>query len=351
MMISLGEIAELVEGRLSGDPLLPITGTATIRDAIAGQITLVDKQKLIPQLLKSSASAAIVAEGIEPSGLPFITVGDVHRSFAKITTYFQPPRARGVAGISPRAEIHETASIGEGCDIHSDATIGEGVVIGKRSIIHPGVRIMSGCRIGDDVTIFPNTVLYENTVVGDRSILHAGAVIGGYGFGYETVEGAHRLSAQLGNVEIGHDVEIGSGTTIDRGTYGPTTIGDGTKIDNLVMIAHNCRIGRHNIICSQVGIAGSCLTGDYVIMAGQVGIRDHITIGERAIIGAQAGVMSDVPAGAHYLGSPAMPEREQMHIFAAEARLPEMRRQLKALQRTVDELVAALNGKSQQDAA
>jgi UDP-3-O-[3-hydroxymyristoyl] glucosamine N-acyltransferase len=144
---------------------------------------------------------------------------------------------------------------------------------------------------------------------------------------------------------------VGACSTIDRGTYGPTTVGEGTKIDNHVMIAHNCRIGRHNIICSQVGIAGSCTTGDYVVLAGQVGIRDHVRIGDRAVVGAQAGVMCDIPAGAHYLGSPAMPEREQMHIFAAESRLPEMRKQLKALQRMVESLAATLANSSRHDAA
>ena len=140
---------------------------------------------------------------------------------------------------------------------------------------------MAGSQIGPDVTIFPNAVLYENTVVGPRCVIHAGAVLGAYGFGYYCVDGRHQLSAQLGNVVLGADVEIGAGTTIDRGTYGPTIIGEGTKIDNQVMVAHNCRIGRHNMLCSQVGIAGSTTTGDYVVMAGQVGVRDHVHIGDR----------------------------------------------------------------------
>ena len=170
---------------------------------------------------------------------------------------------------------------------------------------------MAGCRIGRGATIFPNAVLYENTVVGPRCVIHAGAVLGAYGFGYETVDGRHTLSAQLGNVVLGADVEIGAGTTIDRGTYGPTVIGEGTKIDDQVMIAHNCRIGRHNMLCSQVGIAGSTSTGDYVVMAGQVGVRDHVHIGERAVLGAMAGVINDVPDGARMIGIPATPEREQ----------------------------------------
>ena len=164
----------------------------------------------------------------------------------------------------------------EDVDVHPLATIGDDVTIGAGSTIHSGVHIMAGSQIGEDVTIFPNAVLYENTVVGPRCLIHAGAVLGAYGFGYEQVEGRHRLTAQLGNVVLGADVEVGAGTTIDRGTYGPTVIGEGTKIDNLVMVAHNCHIGRHNMLCSQVGIAGSTTTGDYVVMAGQVGVRDHV---------------------------------------------------------------------------
>ncbi|MCL4194437.1 MAG: UDP-3-O-(3-hydroxymyristoyl)glucosamine N-acyltransferase, partial [Thermoguttaceae bacterium] len=211
--------------------------------------------------------------------------------------------------------------------------------IGDRATIYPGVHILAGCKIGDDVTIFPNVVLYENTVIGARSVIHAGAVLGAYGFGYSSDQTGHRLSAQLGNVVVESDVEIGAGSTIDRGTYGPTTIGAGTKIDNQVMVAHNCTIGKHNMLCAQVGIAGSTTTGDYVVMAGQVGVRDHVRIGDRAILGAMAGVINDVPADARMVGIPATPEREQMIKQAALAKLPEMRRQLKQLQAEVNQLL------------
>ena len=197
---------------------------------------------------------------------------------------------------------------------------------------------MAGSQIGQDVTIFPNAVLYENTIVGPRCVIHANAVLGAYGFGYGFADGRHVLSAQLGNVVLEADVEIGAGSTIDRGTYGPTTIGEGTKIDDLVMVAHNCRIGRHNMLCSQVGIAGSTTTGDYVVMAGQVGVRDHVHIGNRAVLGAMAGVTNDVPEGARMIGIPATPERDQKIKQAAFSKLPEMRRQLKKLQRLAAQL-------------
>jgi UDP-3-O-[3-hydroxymyristoyl] glucosamine N-acyltransferase len=241
--------------------------------------------------------------------------------------------------VSPQAFISDSASIGHNVDVHAGVTVGRDVTIGDGSTIHAGVHLMDGCKIAENVTIFPGAVLYENTVVGARSIIHACVVLGCHGFGYKTVAGKHQLSAQLGYVEIGEDVEIGANTTIDRGTYGPTVIGDGTKIDNLVMIAHNCRLGQHNMICSQVGIAGSTTTGDYVVMAGQVGVRDHVHIGDRAVLGAMAGVVNDVPAGSHMLGAPAIPEREQKVNFAMLAKLPEMRRQLKQLTQTVDRLI------------
>jgi UDP-3-O-[3-hydroxymyristoyl] glucosamine N-acyltransferase len=194
-------------------------------------------------------------------------------------------------------------------------------------------------------------VLYENTVVGSRSILHSGAVIGAYGFGYKLVDGRYQVSAQLGNVELGADVEIGACTTIDRGVYGPTVIGEGTKIDNQVMIAHNCRIGRHNIICSQVGIAGSTTTGDYVVMAGQVGVRDHVHIGEGAVLCAKCGVSNDVPAGEHMLGNPATTLREQKLKQAVFTRLPEMRKQFKDFERALERIEQRLGMRPDQAAA
>ncbi len=186
--------------------------------------------------------------------------------------------------------------------------------------------------------IHANVTLYEYTRIAERVVIHAGTVIGAYGFGYRQQAGRHVPTAQLGYVSIERDVEIGACVTIDRGTYGATRIGEGTKIDNQVMIAHNCKIGRHNLLCSQVGIAGSCQTGDYVVLAGQVGLKDHITLGDRTIVGAQAGVMDNCAGDEVYLGSPATPQREQMQIMAVERRLPEMRRELKQLRREIDRL-------------
>jgi UDP-3-O-[3-hydroxymyristoyl] glucosamine N-acyltransferase len=340
MQATLAELAALVDGRLTGDGELVIRGAAPLRDAQPGDITLLDNPDRGNLLASSKASAVVIPDLFDGPGLPAIRVEDAHRAFALIISRFRPPRAESAIGVSPYATVSPTAVLGANVDIHPQASVGDDVEIGDGSIIHSGVRIMAGSKIGPDVTVFPNAVLYENTVVGPRSIIHAGAVLGAFGFGYSRRDGRHELSAQLGNVIVEADVEIGANTTIDRGTYGPTVIGEGTKIDNLVMIAHNCQVGRHNMLCAQVGIAGSTSTGDNVVMAGQVGVRDHVHIGEQAVLGAMAGIIGDVPDGARMVGIPATPERDQKIKQVAFAKLPEMRRQLRKLQGAVDQIVS-----------
>ncbi len=342
MHVTLAQLAALVDGTFIGDGETVIHDAASLRDAKIGQITLVDGDPRNQDLSGCCASAVIVPKSVQLELLPAIQVDDVHRAFAAIVLHFHPRRTCRRIGISPAAVVSPTARLAADVDVHPLATIGDDVVIGSGSTIHSGVHVMAGSQIGKNATIFPNAVLYEDTVVGPRSVIHAGAVLGAYGFGYGFVDGRHELSAQLGNVEIGADVEIGAGSTIDRGTYSPTVVGDGTKIDDLVMIAHNCCIGRHNMLCSQVGIAGSTSTGDYVVMAGQVGVRDHVHIGERSVLGAMAGITNDVPPDCRMIGIPATPERDQKIKQAAFSKLPEMRRQLKRLQRTVDAMVEQL---------
>ena len=342
MQATLAELAALVGGEVAGPGDLVVYGAAPLCDAVVGQITLVDRQEKGRGLASSAAVAVVCPRSFRPPTMPAIQVDDVHRAFAAIINFFRPPRRQDRIGISPLAVISPTAKLAENVDVYPLASIGPDVTVGAGSTIHSGVHILAGSRIGEEVTIFPNVVLYENTVVGRRCILHAGAVLGAYGFGYDQLEGRHCLTAQLGNVVLEADVEIGAGTTIDRGTYGPTVIGEGTKIDNLVMVAHNCHLGRHNMLCSQVGIAGSTATGDYVVMAGQVGVRDHVRIGRGAVVGAKAGVINDIPDAARMIGIPATPERDQKVKQAAFARLPEMRQQLKQLQRTVAALVGRL---------
>jgi UDP-3-O-[3-hydroxymyristoyl] glucosamine N-acyltransferase len=338
MPTRLAELRDLVQGRLRNDGEVAIHGAAALANVRAGEITLIDQAKKADQLARSAAAAAVVPPGTEVGALPAIEVEDVHAAFERIVVHFRPPRGVRRIGVSNHALVSQSARLGSDVDVHPWATIDDDVEIGRGVTIHAGVHVMAGCRIGEQVTIFSNAVLYEETRVGARCIIHAGAVIGAYGFGYKVVEGRHHLSAQLGWVELGDDVEVGAGATIDRGSYGPTIVGEGTKIDNLVQIAHNCRIGRHNLICAQVGIAGSTTTGDYVVMAGQVGVKDHVHVGDRAVLGAMAGVMADVPAGETWAGIPAANFQEIRHRYVAFGRLPEMRHDLRNLERAVEEL-------------
>jgi len=346
---TLLQLAELVGGQLIGDPAMEIRAAAVLSEVKAGEITLVDHADRLKQLAATEAAAVVISEKVFCNWPAAIVVTDVAAAFATIIKHFRPQRIRDCIGISPRAYVSPSAKCGRGVNIHPGVSVGDDCVIGENTTILPGAQILAGCQLGRDVTIGPNSVLYDYTVVGDRSIIQGGAIIGAFGFGYSHVAGKHVISAQLGYVEIGCDVDVGAASTIDRGTYGPTTIGDGTKIDNLVQIAHNCRIGRHNLICAQVGIAGSSSTGDYVVIGGQAGLRDHVKIGTGARLSAMAGIVNDVPDGAVMLGIPATPEREQKLKLAALAKLPEMRQEFKQMRRTVAALQNSVGGAQAQE--
>lgn len=344
---TLGQLAELVGGRLEGDAALEILGAATLSEVEAGQITFIDQPERARQLASTQAVAVVLPEKLDWKLIvggdalirrAALRVADVHVAFTKIVLHFRPPRRAPIVGVSSHAFVSRSARWGKSVSIHAGATVGDDCQIGDGTTIGPGAHLLAGCIVGRDVTIGPGAVLYENTIVGDRSIVHANVVLGANGFGYSQVGGRHVPAAQLGWVQVGADVEIGAGTTIDRGTYGATQIGDGTKVDNMVQIAHNCRLGRHNLICSQVGIAGSTTTGDYVVMGGQAGVRDHVHIGTGAMLSAMAGITNDVPDKAVMMGIPATPDREQKLKQAALAKLPEMRKEFKELRATVAEL-------------
>ena len=328
---SLEVLAACVGGEIRGNASLLCDSAATLETAGPQSITLVDTAERMHLLAKSRAAAAVVPRGTGELDRTTIEVEDVHAAFATIVRHFRPQRMATPVGISPQAAVDPSAQLGAGCEIHPFATIGADVVLGENVTVHSGCHVSAGCRIGRNTVLHAGASLYEDTIVGERVIVHANAVLGANGFGYKVVDGRYELSAQLGWVELGDDVEVGAGTTIDRGTYGPTTIGEGTKIDNMVMIAHNCRIGRHNMICSQVGVAGSTSTGDWVVMAGQVGVRDHVHIGDGAILGARSGVSNDIPAKTTVLGEPAIELRERKLQLATMTKLPQMRKQLKGL--------------------
>ncbi|MDR1494344.1 MAG: UDP-3-O-(3-hydroxymyristoyl)glucosamine N-acyltransferase [Planctomycetaceae bacterium] len=337
MTYTLAELAELVNGIVAGNQNPAIYGAAPIHHAGEGDVTFLAQPEKISQLAQCKASAVVVPRALTADprftaiAMPTIQTDDAASAFETIVRHFCPPRKQNKREIHSAAIIDPTAVLGKDVSIAPYVVIEKDAIIGDRATISAGVKIMAGCKIGADAIIFPNAVLYENTVIGERCIIHACAVLGAYGFGYDSSQGSHVLSRQLGNTVLGDDVEVGACSTIDRGTYSPTFIGDGTKIDNLVMIAHNCRIGKHNLICAGTGIAGSSTTDDYVVMAGRVGVRDHVHIGKGAVLGAMAGVIGSVPDGARVVGIPATPEKEQMRMQVAKAKLPEMRQELKKL--------------------
>lgn len=346
--IALKQLAALVDGRLDGDPDVAIHDAETLVAAREGDITFVAEERDLNRLAGSQAAAVVASKSVSIDALPSIHVADVHAAFSRIVEHLRPAWADGGLPASQKSWTearNPSARIAPDAVIHPTACIAADVQIGARAVIHAGVSLGPGARLGEDVVVHPNVVVYGGSRIGDRCTLHAGAVIGAYGFGYDTVDGRHERGPQLGYVELGDDVEIGASTTIDRGTYGATRIGDGTKIDNLVMIAHNCQIGKANIICSQVGVAGSTVTGDYVVMGGQCGVRDHVRIGRRVMLGAQCGVSNDVPDDSVMLGSPATPIRDQRAQMISQMRLPEMRRQLRELMKQVAELERKLGGR------
>jgi UDP-3-O-[3-hydroxymyristoyl] glucosamine N-acyltransferase len=322
---TLGALATLIGGQLVGDPDLPIHAARPINDAGPGDITFLDGDKHLARLAECPAAAAVVGPSVAVEGKALIRVADPLAAFVTVVTHFRGPAVEDETGISPQAAIHPSATVGPGARIAPFAVVGANAVVGARCRLAAGSVVGRNCRLGDDVTLHPHVVLYDETRLGDRVTIHANSVIGGDGFGYRVQNGGHVKVPQLGTVEVGDDVEIGACTTIDRGTFGPTRIGAGTKIDNLVMIAHNCQVGRHNILVSQVGMAGSSSTGDHVVIAGQVGIVDHVHIGDRSVIGGQAAVTKDVAPGSRMLGSPATPERDQKRILMSLLHLPEFR--------------------------
>jgi UDP-3-O-[3-hydroxymyristoyl] glucosamine N-acyltransferase len=349
VVATLEQLAALVRGRLVGDGNVPIHAARPVAEAGPGDITFIENERYAKMLRTSPASAVIVGPhfkrattGEREPTLPLIEVDDPMLAFLAVRSHLVGASKPRWSGIHPQAWVAPSAKIGANVAIYPFASVGAEAEIGDGTTLHPGVVVGDRCKIGRDVVIHPNAVLYRDVVLGDRVEIHAGTVIGGDGFGYRLIDGRHVKVPQAGRVEIGDDVEIGSNCTVDRATFEATRIGAGSKIDNLVMIGHNNQIGRHNLLCGQVGIAGSCKTGDYVVMAGQAGIKDNREIGDRVIVGAQAGVHRNIPSGQEVLGSPAIPAREQRRVFQMIARLPEMHRQLRELAAQVALLTAAL---------
>jgi len=313
-------LANYLGGEVIGDGAVPLTGFASAERARAGDLTFAEKDASFAAADASGASAVLIAGSFVSTTKVLIRVANPRVAAARAIPLFFPPE-EPVPGIHPSAvialsaRVDATAQIGPGCVVHA------GVTIGARSVLTGGNHVGRDCEIGDDARLLPNVVLYARTRVGHRVTIHAGTVIGSDGYGYVFAEGRHLKMPQVGNVIIQDDVEIGANTTIDRGGTRDTVIGEGTKIDNLVQIGHNCSIGRHCFIVSQTGISGSVEVGDYVMLGGQVGIADHLTIGEGARLKARSGVITDVPANEEWGGFPARPFREWLRAEAMIGRM------------------------------
>jgi UDP-3-O-[3-hydroxymyristoyl] glucosamine N-acyltransferase len=332
--MKLKDVALFLNGEISGDQDIEILGVAGISEAKGGDITFLSDARLAKECSGSEASAVVVRKVIPDLGKPQVVVRNPQYAFAKLLEHFyvRPP---GFEGISELAFVSKTALVAKEVSIYPLAYVSDDAVIKEGTVIFPGVFIGSGAVIGERCVVYPNVTVREKVVIGSGVIIHPGAVIGSDGFGYVFEEGRHYKIPQVGGVIIGDDVEIGSNVSIDRATTGYTVIGKGTKIDNLVQIAHNVQVGENSVIAAQTGIAGSSRVGSLVALAGQVGVADHVKIGDGCRIGAQSGVMADISDGV-YSGYPAMHHRDWLRSAALYAKLPELSKRIKQLEEKIE---------------
>ena len=342
MSVPLQELAACCAAEVLGDATaVTISAAADIIHAQPGHITLLSDARYAKYLPMCRASACVMAADNPhreqtPPGMVSLLVQDPERAFIAILQRLYP-EPHYLSGIAAQAVVADDAVLAEQVHIAPYAVIGSGTRIGTGSVILAGAAIGARVVIGRDCRIHPHAVIYDDCVIGDRVIIHAGAVIGADGFGYKFREGQHLKVPQVGNVILEDDVEIGANTCIDRGALGSTVVGRGSKIDNLVQIGHNNRLGRHVIVCGQSGISGSCTIEDYAILAGSAGIADHVTIGQGAVVLARAGVAHDIPAGAQVFGSPAKEKRIAYQELTALSKLPELLKRVKALEEQLRE--------------
>lgn len=332
--MNLREIALLVKGELASLENLEISGVASLRDAGPGDIAFYASRRYWKELCATKAGALLVSLDFnETAPCPVIKVKNPSEAFDLIIAEIAPKPIPVALGVHPQAAVSSTAILGENISIGPFVVIEEGAMIGSGSVIGAHSYVGAYTTIGEGCLLHPRVTVRERCVIGDRVILHPGVVIGSCGFGYVFKEGAHRKIPQVGSVHIEEDVEIGANSTVDRARFGRTAIGKGTKIDNLVQIAHNVVIGAHTIVCAQVGISGSSRIGSGVILAGQVGVSGHIEIGDRTTVMAQAGITKSVPPHAMLVGSPAKPADEWKRNNFYAQRLPELAERIKALEK------------------
>ncbi|HAL45175.1 MAG TPA: UDP-3-O-(3-hydroxymyristoyl)glucosamine N-acyltransferase [Phycisphaerales bacterium] len=340
--LTVSQIAELLKAQLVGSGDAEVVGVSAFDIAAPNQITFATDGKLLEKIGVCKAAAVIVKDKVE-SPLPLLIVNNVERALIEVLKKFMPQLDK------PSPGIHKSAVVEEGALVDPTASIGPMAYIRKGAKIGAGTVISAGCKIGQDVTIGKdcklddNVVVYHNCTIGNNCFIYANSTIGATGFGYYFIDGRHQLIPHTGGVIIEDFVEIGANTCVDRAKFGNTIIGAGTKVDNLVQIAHNVVTGKCCLIVGQAGIAGSCKLGNGVVLAGQVGLKDHISIGDMTQVGAQAGVINDIGPNQQIVGSPAIDIKEKLRQVLLEQKLPEMNKQLKQLLKKVEQLEAAKN--------
>ena len=337
MTMTAAQIAKQLGGTVLGDGAIELTGLTTADNARPGDLTFAEKETYFAAAEQSQASAILVSGEFSSTTKVLIRVPNARVAVAKLLPIFFPPDQQP-PGIHPSATIAASAQIDPSAHIGPNCVIGARVKIGARSALLGGNHVGRDCQLGEDVCLFPNVVIYAKCQLGNRVAIHAGTVIGSDGYGYVFDEGRHRKVLQVGNVIIHDDVEIGANTAIDRGALGATVIGAGTKIDNLVHIAHNVVIGRNCLVMGQVGFAGSTKLGDYCVIASQSGIAGHLKLGHQATVGAKSGVMRDIPDKGVVLGIPATPDKQAKRQMIALQQLPELIRRTRELEKQVAEL-------------
>lgn len=332
MPYTVADIAKHLRGEVLGDPTAPISGFAPAESAKRGDLTFAETDAYFAAAEASAASAVLIAGDRRSDTKTLIRVKNARIAFAKVLPlFYAEPVLEGQR--HPTAVIPRTASVDDTAYIGPHCVIGEHCRIEARVALLGGNHVGDHCVLGEDTKLFPNVVLYARTQIGKRVRIHAGSVIGSDGFGYVFDAGVHHKVLQVGSVIIGDDVELGANLTVDRGAIGPTIIGKGTKIDNLVQIAHNVQLGEHCIAVAQAGIAGSAKLGNYVVLGGQVGIAGHLKIGNQVMVAGQSGVMNDIPDGEKWLGSPAQPDRQTKREWLALRQLPDLLRRVRELEK------------------
>ena len=335
--MKLEQVASLVSGNLEGEGSIEINGVRGVHDAKEGDITFLMQNKYLDVLKKSKVSAVFVVKPVEVS-IPQIVVAKPELAFARLVKELHP-EPRPQPGVHSSVVIGKKVVLGENVTLSAGVCIGENVSIGNDVVLYPNVVIGNDCKVDDHCTLHPNVTLYRNTEMGKHVIVHAGTVIGADGFGYTLDEkGCHYKINQFGRVVIEDFVEIGANSCIDRAAMDTTLIKAGTKIDNLVQVAHNCTVGNHSILVAQVGLAGSCRLGHHVVLAGQVGLADHVTLGDQVTVTAKSGTFRDLENNAVVSGWPAVPTGTWKRYVATLPKLPDLARKVKELESRLREI-------------